>query len=194
MFAAPERTRYARAIALATRTPAATKRPIPRAAIELRSSLTPTSWASGPELRPAEWIQWGRWLGTVGRGSAWWIGDWVRYGNARYGERYKLVASITGYDTQTLMNMAYVTSRFEPSRRRESLSFSHHAEVAALSQEEQERWLDQAVFERLSVRGLRAELRRAPGRDRAPSPAATVRCPCCGETFELTPRSRDPRR
>jgi hypothetical protein len=178
LLAVPEWTGYARAIALATRNP--------------QSSLTPTSWASGPELQPAEWIQWGRWLGTVGRGSAWWIGDWVRYGNARYGERYKLVASITGYDTQTLMNIAYVTSRFEPSRRRESLSFSHHAEVAALCREEQDRWLDQAMFERLSVRGLRAELRRAPGADRAPSAAAaTVRCPCCGETFELTPRSRD---
>jgi hypothetical protein len=180
LVAVPEWGSYARAIALATRIP--------------QSSLTPTSWASGPELQPAEWIQWGRWLGTVGRGSAWWIGDWVRYGNARYGERYKLVASITGYDTQTLMNIAYVTSRFEPSRRRESLSFSHHAEVAALSREEQDRWLDQAMFERLSVRGLRAELRRAPQRDRAPSAAATVRCPCCGETFELTPRTRDPHR
>jgi hypothetical protein len=120
----------------------------------------------------------------------------VRYGNARYGERYKLVASITGYDTQTLMNMAYVTSRFEPARRRESLSFSHHAELAALCREEQDRWLERAALERLSVRALRAELRRGPrqigdgraGRDdrtAAGRPSAgTVRCPCCGETFQ----------
>ena len=179
---------------LATRFPLSTDAPSPRSAFEPRSRLTPTSWTSGPDLGPADWIQWGRWLGTVGRGSGWWIGDWVRYGNARYGERYKLVASITGYDTQTLMNMAYVTSRFSPSRRREGLSFSHHAEVAALCQEEQERWLDRAMFERLSVRALRAELRRGPGRldaDRAhlagdgggPHVTGTVRCPGCGQTF-----------
>jgi hypothetical protein len=165
-------------------------RPQSPAPAEPRSRLTPTAWSSGPALGPAAWIQWGRWLGTVGRGSGWWIGDWVRFGNARYGERYKLVASITGYDTQTLMNMAYVTSRFEPARRRESLSFSHHAEVAALCQEEQDRWLERAMLERLSVRALRAELRRRPGGlgdGRAagrPSETGTVRCPCCGETFQ----------
>ena len=174
-------------------------RPQSPATAEPRSRLTPTAWSSGPALGPAAWIQWGRWLGTVGRGSGWWIGDWVRFGNARYGERYKLVASITGYDTQTLMNMAYVTSRFEPARRRESLSFSHHAEVAALCQEEQDRWLERAMLERLSVRARRAELRRRPGglgdgREPGglgdgrpagrPSEAGTVRCPCCGETFQ----------
>ena len=181
---------------LATRPQLPPDVPRPPAPTESRSRLTPTAWASGPELGPATWIQWGRWLGTVGRGSGWWIGDWVRFGNARYGERYKLVASITGYDTQTLMNMAYVTSRFEPDRRRESLSFSHHAELAALCREEQDRWLERATLERLSVRALRAELRRGPraidagraGPDdqtAADQPSAgTVRCPCCGETFQ----------
>jgi hypothetical protein len=168
---------------LATRSLLSTDTQSARSAIEPRSRLTPTSWMSGPDLGPADWIQWGRWLGTVGRGSGWWIGDWVRYGNARYGERYKLVANITGYDTQTLMNMAYVTSRFAPSRRREGLSFSHHAEVAALCQEEQDRWLERAILERLSVRALRAELRRGQGR-RAPHATSTVRCPGCGQTFE----------
>ena len=181
---------------LATRPQLPPRAPQPPATTESRSRLTPTAWTTGAELGPATWIQWGRWLGTVGRGSGWWIGDWVRYGNARYGERYKLVASITGYDTQTLMNMAYVTSRFEPARRRESLSFSHHAEVAALCREEQDRWLERATLERLSVRALRAELRRGPrpiGNGRAghgdqtsagPRSAGTVRCPCCGETFQ----------
>jgi hypothetical protein len=179
---------------LATRPQLPIVAPRPPATTESRSRLTPTAWNSGSELGSAAWIQWGRWLGTVGRGSGWWIGDWVRFGNARYGERYKLVASITGYDTQTLMNMAYVTSRFEPARRRESLSFSHHAEVAALCEEEQDRWLDRAMLERLSVRALRAQLRgrsgalaegRADGQagPERPSPG-TVRCPCCGETFQ----------
>jgi hypothetical protein len=42
------------------------------------------------------------------------------------------------------MNMAYVAGRFAPERRRAELSFSHHAEVAALAPDEQEEWLDRA--------------------------------------------------
>jgi hypothetical protein len=95
----------------------------------------------------------------VGRGCRWWIGDWLRYGNARYGEKYKTAASITGYDAHSLMNMAYVASRVDPSRRRENLSFSHHAELAALPSEEQERWLGRIETDRLSVRALRCALR-----------------------------------
>jgi hypothetical protein len=57
------------------------------------------------------------------------------------------------------MNMAYVASRFEFSRRRKNLSWSHHAEVAPLSTDEQEYWLNIAVEKRLSVRRLRSELR-----------------------------------
>jgi hypothetical protein len=69
-----------------------------------------------------------------------------------------MAARITGYDDQTLMNMVYVATRFEVSRRREKLSWSHHAEVAALDREEQEWWLDRAGAGRLTVRGLRDEL------------------------------------
>ena len=91
----------------------------------------------------------------MGRRAGWWIGDWLSFGNAAYGERYVRAARITGYDTQTLMNMVYVASHVDPSRRRETLSWSHHAEVVALTEEGQEVWLARAEQERLSVRDLR---------------------------------------
>jgi hypothetical protein len=125
------------------------------------ATLTTTSWSPRVELAAADWVRQGRWLGALGRGSGWWIGDWVRYGNARYGDRYAPAARVTGYDVQSLMNMAYVAGRFEGSRRRDALSFSHHAEIASLSSEEQELWLDRAEAGTLSVRSLRSELRRA---------------------------------
>jgi hypothetical protein len=95
----------------------------------------------------------------MGRCGQWGIGDWILYGNAKFGERYTRAATITGYDAQTLMNMVYVASKFEISRRREALSWSHHESVAALDREEQERWLDLAAAERLSVADLRVEVR-----------------------------------
>jgi hypothetical protein len=164
--------------------------------------LTETSWSPRQELTLTEWLRNGRCLGSVGRASGWWIGDWSRYGSARFGEKYAVAARLTGYDVQSLMNMAYVASRFEISRRREKLSFSHHAELAALVPEKQERWLDEAEAEGLSVRALRARLRRSarpPEQLRASRPApdthvsaederqhtgsAEVVCPQCGHKF-----------
>jgi hypothetical protein len=121
--------------------------------------LTSTAWLPGGALDVVAWAAHGRRLGAIGRGVAWWIGDWLLYGNARYGEKYARAAKITGYDVQTLMNMVYVASRFAPARRRERLSWSHHAELASLPEPVQERWLMEAETHRMSVRSLRQEVR-----------------------------------
>jgi hypothetical protein len=124
-------------------------------------ALTATGWSAQVELDMRAWAEHGKRLGVVGRAAGWWIGDWLRYGNARFGERYARAARITGYDTQTLMNMAYVASRFEPAERREALSWSHHAELAGIAAPDRERWLELAESQRMSVRCLRDEIRRA---------------------------------
>lgn len=122
------------------------------------SIIGKVAWQPGKGLTFDRWLECGRKLGLVGRGVAWWIGDWILYGNEKYGEKYTRASRVTGYDTQTLMNMAYVASRFSPDRRREALSWSHHAELAALDFDDQEYWLTFAINERLSVRSLRQEL------------------------------------
>jgi hypothetical protein len=174
--------------------------------------LTRTAWSPRVVLTVADWISQGRWLGLLGRGCGWWIGDWIRYGNARYGEKYAPAARATGYDVKSLMNMAYVAGRFEVSRRRAGLSFSHHAELASLPCEEQDLRLDRAEAGNLSVRGLRSERRRAQRRvesrmGRAEARRAsddeagevggavtmenltTVVCPACGHQFAPTKHS-----
>lgn len=128
-----------------------------------KNVLGPVSWSPGFDLVLSEWLWHGQRLGAIGRGVAWWIGDWVNYGNTCFGEKYLRASRVTGYDVQSLMNMAYVASRFSISRRREKLSWSHHAEIAALSVDDQERWLDAADEQRLSVRRLRVELRKWRG-------------------------------
>ena len=130
----------------------------------------------------------------MGRGVGWWLADWLRFGNAAYGERYGPAARITGYDKQSLMNRVYVASRVEPSRRRAKLSWSHHAEVAAFEPADQDDWLDRAERDQLSVRCLREAIRtqRRAGKaelhdvgDIEPAPAAAAEapdsvCPSCG--------------
>jgi len=126
---------------------------------ERAAELTRVAWLPRGEMALAEWSAVGRRFGEIGRCSQWWLGDWIRYGNHRFGERYTRAVKLTGYDAQSLMNMVHVASRFEISRRRENLSWSHHAVLAALDLESQEYWLDGAVSERLSVADLRTELR-----------------------------------
>ena len=166
---------------------------LPASARPERVSLNPTAWLAGPDMGLAQWVENGRRLALVGRAVGWWIGDWLRYGNERFGERYARAARITGYDPQTLMNMVYVASRFDLSRRREELSFSHHAELAALDPDAQDYWLSRARAERLSVRCLREELRRERralrGAERAALAARStllpedIVCPECGCRF-----------
>lgn len=168
------------------------------------------AWAPPRELDSHEWAAAGRRIGAVGRCIQWLLGDWIAYGNAKFGERYARAAKITGYDTQTLMNMVYVASRFPISRRRENLSWSHHETLAALGSEEQDRWLDEALTHRWSVADLRMMVRASrsqgptagnecdedDGRAAAlaakvPGPtgsrsAAVMTCPNCGEAVALS--------
>ncbi len=136
----------------------------------------------------------GRRLGAIGRCSQWWIGDWIRYGTARWGERYAEAARVTGYDVASLRNMAWVASQFDLSLRSDKLTWSHHVLLAPLEPGEQKRWLDHALEERLSVADLRIELRAAQGAKPAVSSGAKVEptdeasvtvCPHCGH--ELRP-------
>jgi hypothetical protein len=147
-------------------------------------------------LEHPAWVEVGRRLGAMSRVSNWWVGDWLQYGAAKWGEKYVEAARITGYDVKTLRNIAYVAKRFDLSQRRDKLTWSHHAEVAVLEPREQAQWLDRAIVDQLSVSDLRIELRgslRTPktaakvGRepDRSDGQTPSMVCPHCGKTISL---------
>jgi hypothetical protein len=96
--------------------------------------------------------------------ASWWLGDWLAFGQAKYGRRYKEGIALTGLEYQTLRNYATVARRFDVSRRRDNLSFQHHAEVCSLADEDQDRWLDLAADRRWSKSELRRRV-RAAGRE-----------------------------
>src|SRR5579883_1658446 len=72
---------------------------------------------------------------------AWCLGDWLVYGQQHYASRYQHAIELVGLDYQTLRNYAWVARRIELHRRRSALSFQHHAEVASMSDLEQDKWL-----------------------------------------------------
>jgi hypothetical protein len=105
-----------------------------------------------------QWVEMGRSLCEGQRVVNWWIGDWWAAGSHRYGERAAAAAEgIFGKEFQTLRNTASVCRSFETSRRRDTLTFSHHAEVAALPPDRADKLLERAEQERLSTRDLRVE-------------------------------------
>ena len=111
-----------------------------------------------------EWKAVGAKIALYSDASAWWLGDWLAFGQAKYGRRYKEGVALTGLEYQTLRNYAVVARRFELSRRRNNLSFQHHAEVCALGDDDQGFWLTLCVENRWSKAELRRQRRAARGR------------------------------
>lgn len=122
--------------------------------------VTETGLELPPDLTYDEWESVGRTLQRIERSVMWWVGDWLRYGERKYGETYSQALEATDYAYQTLANAAWVSGRIEPSLRRENLSWHHHKEVAALEPDEQAVWLDKATANDWPVRELRDELRK----------------------------------
>jgi hypothetical protein len=162
------------------------------------SSTRPAvAWQPKRELEKREWVVVGKRLGGISRCNQWWLGDWVRYGTQKWGEKYTQAAKITGYDPRSLANMASIAAAFDLSRRRDDLTWSHHVAVAALPDVEQSLWLERAASEKLSVADLRTELRAAQKGIKAGDDAdqnsevdddaeVSIACPNCGH--RLSPR------
>ncbi|WP_431041565.1 LmbU family transcriptional regulator [Streptomyces sp. P1-3] len=105
------------------------------------------------------WEAIGNQLKDVSISSVWWLADWMIYGESSYGSQYREAIERTGLDYKTLRNYAWVARRFEHHRRREALSFAHHAEVARLPTPEQDYWLRKAEQQAWSRNELRKQVR-----------------------------------
>jgi hypothetical protein len=106
-----------------------------------------------------KWQLLGDQLLAISNSSTWWIADWLIYGESTYQDRYQEAISRTSLDYQTLRNYAWVARRIELSRRRDNVSFAHHAEVAALEPPEQDYWLRKAEELGWSRNRLRREVK-----------------------------------
>ncbi|MGV9381893.1 LmbU family transcriptional regulator [Nonomuraea sp. NPDC003707] len=112
-------------------------------------------------LSVESWSEIGHEIAIISDASAWWLADWLIYGQRKYPNRYRKAIEDTSLDYQTLRNYAWVARRFPVSRRRDKLSFQHHAEVASLPEHEQDLWLERAQRFGWSKAMLRREVRRA---------------------------------
>lgn len=158
--------------------------PRPAAPVARRPQHTfqPTTLRLREGLSYKAWERVGRdVLQPITRGTQWWIGDWLLYGEQRFGEKYAQAIDATGYEAGTLANMNWVSAAIAPSRRRENLSWGHHQVIAPLPPVDQERWLVLAEREGLSVSDLRRRVKEAKGAPALASPNSARRCSVCGQ-------------
>ncbi|MEU2955659.1 LmbU family transcriptional regulator [Streptomyces xanthochromogenes] len=136
------------------------------------------------------WEKAGLHIFQIADSSAWCLGDWLVYGQERYSDRYRTGVQAAGLDYQTLRNYAWVARHFELGRRRENLSFGHHAEVASLPPEQADTWLDRAEEQGWSRNRLRLQLRESRQGSRA-APLAQVGLPRISVSVDRVDRWRE---
>lgn len=103
-----------------------------------------------------QWTDCGEFIKKAEGAVQFWIGDWIRYGESVYGEKYSQeIQDHTGLEYGTLADAKWVSSKIDFSRRHENLSFDHHREVAKLTPEEQMELLDLAEKQHIKSKDFR---------------------------------------
>ena len=103
------------------------------------------------------WEAYGQKLRFVEGAIQWLIGDWLNYGEWKYGEMYAQAVDET--QASTWANYKWVASTVESSTRVELLSWSHHREVADLPIDQQKKYLSLALANHQTVKELHKEIR-----------------------------------
>lgn len=118
--------------------------------------FNPTSLDIPPDLDYDDWRVLGATLLSMHKGIQWWVGDWIRFGEAKYGEKYAQAMDATGISYGVLNNYVWVAEKFpQSSSRNERLTWSHHRVIADLpTPEARQKWLAKAEGEHLSSRDL----------------------------------------
>ena len=99
----------------------------------------------------AQWLHVGAEVESIYGAGPWALGDWIEAGHMRFGEKYAQAMDWTRYSYKHLANVTWVVRRFPFSRRREELSFGHHAAVAGLDPKAADKALATAVRYKMSI-------------------------------------------
>lgn len=108
-----------------------------------------------------QWEAVGYTLQTISGSVSWWIGDWLNYGERKYGETYAQAIEATGWAIQRLKDAKWVAAAVPKEIRRGELSWTHHRHIAHLPEEEQQKWIADAIKQEWSSADLRYAIKQA---------------------------------
>lgn len=124
-----------------------------------KAAATTTGLQLDSSITFDEWRALGKNIKMADRAVQWWIGDWLNFGEAKYGEMYAQAMDEHDLAYQTLQDYKYVASKVQLSVRTDNLTFMHHKMVAALPPPQQTEWLDKAEDEGWSAKELRKQIK-----------------------------------
>lgn len=122
--------------------------------------LTPAGAIFDEDIGFEEWNKFGKMAFVLSGAMLWYVGDWINFGEKKFGEKYSQALDCTKYDYGTLRNAAWVANRVPVHIRRPNLSWRHHAEVAKFKPEDQNTILDMAQSHDMSSNSLREFLHK----------------------------------
>jgi hypothetical protein len=107
-------------------------------------SASGLQWQGVPTIE--EWAEVGHVLAVMDRGLAFLIGDWIRFGEAAYGEMAAQVIDARTWRPETVRNYVWLAEKVPVQNRMldRGLTVSHHQAVAALTSAKQHTWLRRA--------------------------------------------------
>lgn len=113
--------------------------------LEQAGSLTQVGLKLPTTITAEQYEAVGAMLGKADQAIQWAIGDWIAYGEARFGEEsYQYIESL-GISEASRSQHVLVATHIPVERRREELTWSHHRAVHHMEEDEQDRWLQLAV-------------------------------------------------
>jgi len=125
-----------------------------------RVTFLPNGLQFSDEMSFDEWQGVGEQIKASVQGHQWWIGDWLRFGGHKWGDKYESAAELLGLKPNTLRNFKSTAERYpDLSLRSDNLPFAHHQIAAALPEESRQTVLEQAAENEWSAARLRAAIR-----------------------------------
>ena len=95
-----------------------------------KCQITKNGLKFNKDLSFEEWQEIGKQLQKIHGSIQWWIGDWLNFGERKWGEKYTQAIEETGLDYDTLATYKRISQIFEFTPRGVNLSWSAHREIA----------------------------------------------------------------
>lgn len=112
--------------------------------------ITETGLIINEQVTYEEWSTYGKQLAYRYSKIQWAIGDWINFGERKFGEMYSQAEDDTHFAYGTLRNYASVCARIPIENRHPQLRFHQVKHVACLEPHEQRAIIDAAVIHRMT--------------------------------------------
>lgn len=111
-----------------------------------------------------QWEEVGKFIKKAEKSVHFWIGDWLNYGEQKYGEMYSQAIDATDYNYQTVANDKWIANRIKLSDRAETLGIKHYQNIASLDEDTRKEWIDKTVENNWSVSELKQHIKQHEAR------------------------------